>query len=476
MSAQVRTRFAPSPTGFFHIGSARTALFSWLYARHTGGVFVLRIEDTDKERNSDEYLRIIYESMKWLGLDWDEGPEVGGAFGPYKQSERGAIYAKYRDRLLANGRAYEKDGAVWLRLEGERYVENEYSYNAGEHWSPVKKADSAVEPLVRTIEKVRAAPTVLEDLVVRGRVERVEDRDFVIFRANGEPVFHFVNVVDDIEMKITHVIRGEDHLSNTSKHIEIFNAIGAPVPQYAHIPLILKTDGPGKMSKRDRGALIEEYRDRHFLPAAVRNYLCLLGWTPKGGAEMLPIGDIIAQFELGDIHSSNARFDEKKMAHMNQLHLRALPIETFAHIAAPVLVDAGVITETTPEDDLQRVLALVQPKCVSLETLAGFTKYFFSEDFAFDETARVNVSKKVDPKVRIAALLPHLETVNDFADTAAVDAAFAAAGAAGACKPTDFFAPLRFAVSGLGSGPDMHPLLAALGRERVLTRLRKFVA
>src|SRR6478609_3689934 len=149
--SQVRVRFAPSPTGFFHIGSARTALFSWLYARHTGGVFVLRIEDTDKERNSDEFLRIIYDSMKWLGLDWDEGPEVGGAYGPYKQSERGEIYARYRDQLLASGRAYEKDGAVWLRLEGERYVENEYSYNNGDHWNPVKKADSAVEPLVRTV-------------------------------------------------------------------------------------------------------------------------------------------------------------------------------------------------------------------------------------------------------------------------------------------------------------------------------------
>ena len=250
--SSVRTRFAPSPTGFFHIGSARTALFSWLYARHTGGVFVLRIEDTDKERNSDEYLRVIYDSLRWLGLDWDEGPEVGGPYGPYKQSERGEIYARYRDKLLANGRAYEKDGAIWLRLEGERYAETEYSYNNGDHWSPGKKADAAVEPLTRVIEKVRAAPTVLEDLVVRGRVERVEDRDFVIFRANGEPVFHFVNVVDDIEMRITHVIRGEDHLSNTSKHIEIFKALGAPVPHYAHIPLILKTDGPGKMSKRDR--------------------------------------------------------------------------------------------------------------------------------------------------------------------------------------------------------------------------------
>ncbi len=475
MSSPVRTRFAPSPTGFFHIGSARTALFSWLYARHTGGTFVLRIEDTDKARNTDEFLQVIYDSMKWLGMDWDEGPGVGGDFGPYKQSERNDIYNRYRDQLLANGRAYEKDGAIWLRLEGERYTETEYSYNGGEFWTTTRKADATIEPLTRTIEKVRAEPMRLNDQV-RGYVERAEDRDFILFRANGEPVFHFVNVVDDIEMKITHVIRGEDHLSNTSKHVEIFKALGAPIPHYAHIPLILKTDGPGKMSKRDRGALIEEYQKRHYLPAAVRNYLCLLGWTPKDGKEMLPIADVIAQFELTDIHSANARFDEKKMAHMNQLHLRALNPESFAALAAPVLGEAGIVDDATPEDDIQRVLALVQPKCVSLESLPGFTKYFFSEDYAFDEAARANVSKKADPKARCAALLPHLETVADFADTAAVDAAFAAAGAAAGCKATDFFAPLRFAVSGLGSGPDMHPLLAALGRDKVLARLRRFTA
>lgn len=472
---QVRTRFAPSPTGFFHIGSARTALFSWLYARHTGGVFVLRIEDTDKARNTDEFLQVIYDSLRWLGLDWDEGPEVGGPCGPYLQSERGEIYAKYRDKLLAEGKAYEKDGAVWLRIPGERFTETEYSYNAGEHWTPVKKEQSDVVPLERSVEKVRGNSMALDDLV-RGRVDRAEDRDFVIFRANGEPVFHFVNVVDDIEMGITHVIRGEDHLSNTPKHVELFRAFGAKIPEYAHIPLILKTDGPGKMSKRDKGALIEEYRSRHFLPAAVRNYLCLLGWTPKDGREMMDIGDIIEQFELRDIHSGNARFDEKKMAHMNQLHLRALTPDSFAYLAAPVLAEAGIIDETVDEDDAYKVLTLVQPKCVSLESLPGFVKYFFSEDYAFDETARANVSKKADPKVRLAPLVPHLEKVADFADTAAVDAAFAAAATEAGGKPTDFFAPLRFAISGLGSGPDMHPLLATLGKEKVVARLKRFVA
>ncbi|MDG1667664.1 MAG: glutamate--tRNA ligase family protein, partial [Opitutae bacterium] len=230
--SQVRVRFAPSPTGFFHIGSARTALFNWLYARHTGGTFVLRIEDTDKERNTDEALRVLLDGMRWMGMDWDEGPEVGGALGPYFQSERQAIYDEYLLKLKDAGRTYEKDGAIWFKLEGERYTE----------YDDFRKAE---------VEKVKAAPVVIDD-AVRGRVERAEEMDFVIVRKDGNPVFHLVNVVDDIAMGITHVIRGEDHLSNTSKHVELFKAFGVEPPVFAHIPLILKEVGSGKMSKRDK--------------------------------------------------------------------------------------------------------------------------------------------------------------------------------------------------------------------------------
>ena len=225
----VRVRFAPSPTGFFHIGSARTALFNWLYARHTGGTFILRIEDTDKERNSDQYLQLIYESLTWLGLNWDEGPRFGasggGDHGPYRQSERAGLYTEYVNRLRDSGRAYEKDGAIWFRLEGER-------------------REVFDEHRKKTVTKVDAPPVVIEDRI-RGRVERVEDEDFVIVRSDGNPVFHLVNVVDDIAMQVTHVIRGEDHLSNTSKHVRLYEGFGVPPPVFAHIPLILKQNGPG---------------------------------------------------------------------------------------------------------------------------------------------------------------------------------------------------------------------------------------
>ena len=455
MKSQVRVRFAPSPTGFFHIGSARTALFNWLYARHTGGKFILRIEDTDKERNSAEFLKVILDSMRWLGMDWDEGPEVGGDYGPYFQSQRTELYRKKLQELAAKGKAYEKDGAWWLRLDGPR------SMVFDDH-------------LKKEIEKVAAAPMVLEDLV-RGRVERAEDRDFVIFRSNGEPVFHFVNVVDDIEMKITHVIRGEDHLSNTSKHLEIFKAFGVNPPEYAHIPLILKTDGPGKMSKRDRGALIEEYQQRHYLPAAVRNYLCLLGWTPTDGREVLPIEDIIRQFELSAIHQSNARFDERKMAHINTQTLRALPAQEFNALAKPILSTAHLIDESVSSQRLAEVLAIVQEKVVSLEHLPDFVGFFFTDSFKKDENALANLTKKGgDPQARLRELLPHLESC-PWTDSG-LESAFNAAATAHQRKATDFFAPARFATSGQGGGPHLLGVLMVLGRDATLARIKSFIA
>ena len=453
--SQVRVRFAPSPTGFFHIGSARTALFNWLYARHTGGKFILRIEDTDKERNSEAFLQVILDSMRWLGMDWDEGPEVGGAYGPYFQSQRTELYQAKLKELAAKGRAYEKDGAWWLRLEGAR------STVFDDH-------------LKKEIEKVDAAPMVLDDLV-RGRVERAEDRDFVIFRSNGEPVFHFVNVVDDIEMQITHVIRGEDHLSNTSKHLELFKAFGVEPPKYAHIPLILKTDGPGKMSKRDRGALIEEYQQRRYLPAAVRNYLCLLGWTPADGKEVLPIDEIIRQFEISAVHQSNARFDERKMSHVNAQTLRGLPAAEFAALARPILLETKVIDASVSDARLAEVLGIVQEKVVSLEHLPEFMGFFFTADFKKDEGAVANLTKKGgDPVARVRELLPALQA-SEWTEPA-LEAAFAAVGAANNRKPTDYFAPARFAISGQGGGAHLLGVLRVLGRDVTLARLQAYAA
>lgn len=452
--SQVRVRFAPSPTGFFHIGSARTALFNWLYARHCEGTFVLRIEDTDHERNTPEALRVLLEGMRWLGLDWDEGPEVGGPKGPYFQSERSEIYRAAVEKLVAAGRAYEKEGAIFFRVEGERYREFD-------------------EYLGEEVEKVRAAPMIFED-AIRGRIERVVDRDFPIVRANGEPVFHLVNVVDDIEMEISHVIRGEDHLANTARHLELFHALGATPPVFAHLPLILKDPsvGKGKMSKRDQGALIEEYQTRHFLAEAVRNFLCLLGWNPKDDREVMPIGEIIENFDFPGIQKGAARFDEAKMRFMNGHYLRELPVETYAWFARPILTEAGVIEEEADEDYLQKVLGLCRSKLDLLEDLPEYCRFFFSRDFPLDEKARERVGKKADPRELAGELAGEIASETQSGAVgfeAALERSAEKFGRkAGAYRPLT-----RFAVTGGLSGPDLGEIIELLGLEETGVRLKR---
>jgi glutamyl-tRNA synthetase len=447
-------RFAPSPTGFFHIGSARTALFNWLYARHTGGTFILRIEDTDKERNTPEALRVLLEGMRWLGLEWDEGPEKGGAFGPYFQSERGVVYKEYLEKLRAAGRVYDKDGAVYFKLLGERY----------QAWDDHKQ---------KHIEKVKNAPAVIED-AVRGRVEREVDEDFVIFRANGDPVFHFVNVVDDIAMKITHVIRGEDHLSNTPRHVELFKAFGVAAPVYAHIPLILKTHGAGKMSKRDQGALIEEYQKKHYLPEAVRNYLCLLGWSPKDDREILPIAEIIKLFDLPGINQTNARFDEKKMAHINMVYVRQMAAEALVKEGTEILTAAGLVSAATPQEYTAAVLTLCQEKIRALEELPHFCGYFFKDEYPIEPGTLDKLKKNGDPAARLRELREALAGQEDFSD-AALEAKVKELAEKHAVKTADYIHAARLAVSGMSVGPSFYGMLRVLGRERVARRLEGFL-
>ena len=457
IALMIRVRFAPSPTGFFHIGSARTALFNWLYARHTGGTFILRIEDTDKERNSEAFLNVIYDSLRWLGMNWDEGPHAGGAHGPYRQSERDSIYKHYVQQLFAAGRAYEKDGAVWFRLLGERH-------------------ETYDEHRKKTVEKVKAAPTVIDDLI-RGRVERVEDEDFVIVRSDGSPVFHLVNVIDDIAMKITHVIRGEDHLSNASKHVELFKAFGARVPRFAHIPLILKQSGPGKMSKRDQGALIEEYQRRGYLPEALVNFLALLGWNPGGDREKMPVEEIIRLFDLPGVNQSNARFDDKKLAHMNMLYLLALPPDDFVARAKTYFARQNI---SVPDDAyLREVLLLSQPKIKSIEELPAYTSYFFTEDFPIDPKVREKIMSKGDPKTRLRELLETLARpapAVDFSSDTALEEAIKNLAAAKGLGFGDYQAVARLAVSGTNVGPGITGMFRVLGRARVLARMEKFLA
>src|ERR1700720_1057173 len=361
MSSSVRVRFAPSPTGFLHVGGARTALFNWLFARHHQGTFLLRIEDTDKSRERLEAVQVIYDGLRWLGLEWDEGAGIGGAYGPYFQSERNAIYERYLGLLHAKGVVYEDRGAVRFRSSRQ--------------------------------------PVIVDDLVC-GRIEfdRSMDPDMTIRRPDGSWIFHFVNVVDDIEMKISHVIRGEDHLTNTAKHVELYGALGTPPPSFAHIPLILNRDG-SKMSKRDAGASITSYIEQGYAPEAVRNYLCLLGWSPKDNREKIDIEEVVKLFELEKINRRNAAFDLDKCFWLNGQYIAQMSLDRFIELTRPFLEKADI--EASDRDYLRAVLAIVKEKIKLLSDVPEWTRYFFTEQYEFDPAAVEKVFGKPEAAERL---------------------------------------------------------------------------
>ena len=436
---KVRVRFAPSPTGMFHIGSARTALFNWLYARHCSGTFVLRVEDTDASRNKPEFTEVIFQGLRWLGLNWDEGPQPGGAVkgdrGPYFQSQRGEIYKKYVDRLLSEGKAYESDGAVKFRTP--------------------------------------KTPATVHDLICGDIVfDRTNEPDLVIQRKDGSPVFHLVNVVDDLEMKITHVIRGEDHLSNTHKHLALIEAFGAQPPHYAHIPLILNPNG-SKMSKRDVGASIQEYEQEGYLPAAVRNYLCLLGWSPKDNREILPIEEVIAKFDLPQVNRANARFDTDKLFWINGEYFRAATVEALEPLALAILQREGILGEKYDHTYFHAALSIVKEKIKVGRELPAWMGHFFKEDFPYDPAAVKKVFT-ADGLANLARLRERMLQIDPMAfTTAAIEAEFKVLAEVTGQKLGALIHPTRLAVSGSPVGPSLYHLLEVLGRARVLGRIER---
>lgn len=432
----VRTRFAPSPTGYLHVGGARTALFNWLFARKHGGVFVLRVEDTDEARNTDEARQAIFDGMSWLGLDWDEGPEKGGNFGPYYQSERKVIYDAWFQKLVDACRVYEDGGAWRFRFERK--------------------------------------PVTMHDLVC-GEVtidyrDESNTPDMVVKRSDGSYVFHFVNVVDDLEMEITHVIRGEDHLMNTPKHLQLIEAFGGVAPKYAHIPLILNPDG-SKMSKRDAGAAVADYPRQGFLSSAVVNFIALLGWNPKTEREIFTLSELAELFSLENVNRAPARFDLEKCKWVNQQHLLAVSVEDFATAARPFVEAAGLpISENFAE-----VMAAVKDKVRLFSDVPGAVDFLLQDQFACDTEALAKVRGNAAVGGLLLALAAAFEGIGEWSADAAKEALNQVAKTQGA-KPGQLMFPLRVALSGRGHGPDLGDMLSLLGRERCVTRVREFAA
>ncbi len=451
MSTPVRTRFAPSPTGHLHVGSARTALYNWLHARHTGGTFVLRVEDTDAARNTEASRDAILSGLEWLGMDWDEGPVAGGNYGPYFQSERKEVYDRYLAQLEASGRVYEdEDGALRFRVPDQAITVDDLV--CGTQTINLKKQGST-----RWDAELKKDVPSNPDLVIR--------------RADGSYIFHFVNVVDDIDMKITHVIRGEDHLSNTPKHVALYEALAAPLPTFSHIPLNLNADG-SKMSKRDQGASITDYIEQGFLPSAVCNYIALLGWSPKDDEEIFSPEELVKRFELTGINRSNSRFDFKKCLWLNSEHLRRLDAQSLLEKSQSFLKDQNI-----PLDDprLPAALQLVRERAETLTQIPTGIAAIFSDTVEIE----ADVLGKISGKENIAGLLQGLHGAfaasEDEWTADNIKALIVVSAEKLDVKMGALMLPCRIAATGKSGGPDLIPLLELIGRERVIDRIAALI-
>lgn len=451
-----RVRFAPSPTGYLHLGSARSALFNWLYARHTDGTLVLRIEDTDRERSSQEMIDLILRTFDWLGIDFDEGP--------YHQSERSAMYEAAAERLFAEGHAYYCDQThdqITERTGGAGY--DGYSRDRGLGPGPGR---------VLRFRVPDDGATVVRD-VIRGDVvfEHADLEDFVIVRSDGSPVFLLANAVDDADMAITHVIRGEDLLNTTPKVLLLWRALGyGDAPTYAHLPLIVNDQGK-KLSKRRDDVAVEDYRARGFLPDAMVNYLALLGWGPRDDVEVRPVGDIIDQFELTDISKGSARFDPKKLEHVNGEKIRALPVDELLALARPFVEAAEWYDpDRFDEDRWASVGPLVQERARTLADVPGLVDFLFLDEPEVDETSWEKVMVKGPDAAGVLD-----DALAAYADVAweadALHETLRSLGEARGLKLGKAQAPVRVAVTGRTVGPPLFEALELLGRDDTLRRL-----
>ncbi|WP_041639542.1 glutamate--tRNA ligase [[Mannheimia] succiniciproducens] len=461
-NVKVRTRFAPSPTGYLHVGGARTALYSWLYAKHNDGEFVLRIEDTDLERSTPEATAAILDAMEWLNLTWEHGP--------YFQTERFDRYNEVIDQMIEQGLAYRcycsKERLEELRHQQEANKEkpryDRHCLHDHEH--------SPYEPHVVRFKNPQEGSVVFED-AVRGRIEisNHELDDLIIRRSDGSPTYNFCVVVDDWDMGITHVVRGEDHINNTPRQINILKALGAPIPVYAHVSMINGDDGQ-KLSKRHGAVSVMQYRDEGYLPEALLNYLVRLGWG-HGDQEIFTLEEMIKLFELEHVSKSASAFNTEKLLWLNQHYIRELPAEYVAQHLAWQYQEQGIDTSKGPA--LTEIVSMLGERCKTLKEMAASSRYFFEEFDGFDEAAAKKHLKAaaVEPLEKVKEKLTALSGWDAHSAHEAIEQT-AAELEVGMGKVG---MPLRVAVTGAGQSPSMDVTLAGIGRERVLARIQKAI-
>lgn len=483
---KIRVRYAPSPTGHLHIGNARTALFNYLFARHNKGTMVLRIEDTDQKRNVKGGSKSQMENLHWLGIDWDEGPDKGGDYGPYRQSERKEIYQKYIDQLIDEGKAYysyKTEEELEAQREEQRAagVAPHYTYEyEGMTADEIKQAQDeakakGLKPVVRI--HIPEMETYSWGDIVKGHLEFESDTiggDFVIQKRDGMPTYNFAVVIDDHLMKITHVLRGDDHVSNTPKQLVVYEALGWEPPKFGHMTLIINSETGKKLSKRDESVLqfIEQYRDLGYLPEAMFNFITLLGWSPKGENEIFNKREFIKQFDPARLSKSPAAFDQKKLEWINNQYIKKADRDTLLDLALNNLQEAGLVDEHPTPEKMEWVRQLVNIYSVQMsytKQIVDMAKIFFEEakDLSDEEIEEI---KNDDGRGVIEEFKKQLDLIPRFTSVQIMNAIQATRKATG-IKGRKLFMPIRIATTRSMVGPGIGEAMELLGKERVLEHI-----
>jgi len=477
----VRVRFAPSPTGYLHVGGARSALFNYLFAKRYGGTFILRIEDTDRSRFVEDALTEIYESMRWMGILWDEGPEVGGAYGPYIQSERLDLYKQASEELIAKGHAY-RCFCSSQRLEDLRAVQEKekgkLGYDGHCRNLTVEQVEANLKAGMPHVVrfKIPSGQTIVFKDLVRGAIEYQSDTldDFVLLKTDTFPTYHLANVVDDHHMKISHVLRGDEWISSTPRHVLLYRAFGWQHPEFVHLPLILSSDG-GKLSKRKGAASVLDYKKAGYLPETLMNFLALLGWAPGGDREKMSCEEMISLFALEQISPKASVFDEKKLEWMNGQYMAERPLASMVEEVRPLFVDAGYVNagEALDEGYFTRVVDLLRTRSKKLTELVAAAEYFYRDPVVYEEKA----AKKhftPDAAAILQTLHEKLAAAGDYSEAALESIVTNAAESMG-IQLGKIIHPIRLAVSGVSVGPGLYELLSTLGKARVTRRIASAV-
>ena len=482
MDKSVRVRFAPSPTGFLHLGGARTSLFNWAFARKNGGTFILRIEDTDVVRSTDESVDVIFDSLKWLGFTWDEGPGVGGPYGPYYQSERLPIYREYIEKLLKTGQAYH-----CFCTPEELAERRERTMAEGKNWRYDRKclhlSPEEIQSLINQGKKavirfrIPGGSTTFVDML-RGDVtfQNTELDDFVILKSDGMPTYNFACVVDDALMKITHVIRGDDHISNTPRQVLLYQAFQFPLPQYAHIPMILGKDKT-RLSKRHGSPSVTYYRDKGYLPEAMVNYLARLSWASgEEEKEIFTRQEIIERFSLDQVSKHSAVFDLDKLNWMNSVYIREANNSSLVNILIEIMLREKIVQPEviSPEyrSYCEKVIGVMKERIKYMAQIIEDALYFFTDNFQYDPSAFDKVLMESGADERLTLCRDELAKLDSFTVATTEDVVRILAEQQG-IKAAKFIHPLRVATSGVKGGPGLFEILEILGKERVIKRINR---